>query len=92
VAAELELRSAKVGTELLTAGEPADALYITLAGPVEIRSPARAEPEALGAGVMFGHATLLEHVPSGIGVRVLNALLTMRFLAKRSRESRCRTP
>jgi hypothetical protein len=46
VAAELELRRAKIGTELLTAGEPADALYITLTGPVEIRSPARVEPES----------------------------------------------
>jgi CRP-like cAMP-binding protein len=79
VAAELELRRARGGTDLLKLGEGADALFITITGHVEVTERGSGPPRVEGAGVMFGHATLLDQQPSGIGVRARETLLALRL-------------
>lgn len=79
VAAELELRRAPGGTDLLMLGGSADALLITITGHVEVTDKDSTEPRIEGAGVMFGHATLLDRRPSGIGVRARETLLALRL-------------
>jgi CRP-like cAMP-binding protein len=78
VAAEFELRRARAGTELMVPGKQSDALFITLTGHVEIvaaAGPARVE----GAGMMFGHASMLEGSPCALGVRTVDTLLVLRL-------------
>jgi CRP-like cAMP-binding protein len=79
LAADLELRRARGGTDLLTPGASSDALFITLTGHVEIVEPATSTTRVEGAGVMFGHTTLLDGSPSGIGVRARETLLALRL-------------
>jgi len=78
VAAEFELRRARLGTELLVSGKQSDALYITLTGQVEIRGPG-VGPRVEGAGMMVGHASILEGSPCDLGVRTLDTLLVLRL-------------
>jgi CRP-like cAMP-binding protein len=73
-----ELRRARTGTDLLVRGELSDALFITLTGQVEIAGPTR-EPHIEGAGMMFGHASMLEGSPCDLGVRTLDTLLVLRL-------------
>lgn len=80
LAEAFELRRAQGGATLLARGTAADAILITLTGHVEIvGDPASEPPRIEGAGVMFGHATLLATSPSGIGVRARETLLALRL-------------
>jgi CRP-like cAMP-binding protein len=78
IAGEFELRRARAGTQLVVAGKQSDALYITLTGHVEV---ARAgEPAQIaGAGLMFGHGSMLEGSPCALGVCTLDTLLVLRL-------------
>jgi CRP-like cAMP-binding protein len=78
VAAEFELRRARGGTQLLVPGKRADALYITLTGQVEVQTPG-APARVEGAGMMFGHASMLEGGACEAGVRTLDTLLVLRL-------------
>jgi CRP-like cAMP-binding protein len=78
VAAEFELRRARTGTELIVRGKRSDALFITLTGQVEIRGPA-GDARREGAGMMFGHASMLEGSACELGVRTLDTLLVLRL-------------
>jgi CRP-like cAMP-binding protein len=78
VAAEFELRRARAGTQLLVPGKRADALYITLTGQVEVQTPG-APARVEGAGMMFGHASMLEGGACEAGVRTLDTLLVLRL-------------
>jgi len=78
VAAEFELRRARAGTELLVRGKLSDALFITLTGQVEIADQQH-DPRVEGAGMMFGHASMLEGSPCDLGVRTLDTLLVLRL-------------
>jgi CRP-like cAMP-binding protein len=80
LAEAFELRRAQGGAVMLARGEQADAILITLTGHVEIAGdPASEPPRIEGAGAMFGHATLLDASPSGIGVRARETLLALRL-------------
>ena len=80
LAEAFELRRAEGGATLLARGAAADAILITLTGHVEIvGDPASDPPRIEGAGAMFGHATLLDASPSGIGVRARETLLALRL-------------
>jgi CRP-like cAMP-binding protein len=80
MAEAFELRRAQGGATLLARGEAADAILIMLTGHVDIEGdPASEPPRVEGAGVMFGHATLLDGAPSGIGVRARETLLLLRL-------------
>jgi len=80
LAEAFELRRAQGGATMLARGEAADAILITLTGHVEITGdPASDPPRVEGAGAMFGHATLLDGSPSGIGVRARETLLALRL-------------
>jgi CRP-like cAMP-binding protein len=59
-------------------GKQSDALFITLTGQVEIAGPAGA-PRVEGAGMMFGHASMLEGSPCELGVRTVDTLLVLRL-------------
>jgi CRP/FNR family cyclic AMP-dependent transcriptional regulator len=78
LAGAFELRRAEGGATLLALGEAADAIFVTLTGHVEIVS-GDGEPLVEGAGAMFGHATLIDGGPSGIGVRARETLLALRL-------------
>lgn len=78
IAGEFELRRARAGTPLLVAGKQSDALYITLTGHVEV-AQAAGEPQIAGAGLMFGHASMLEGSPCSVGVCTLDTLLVLRL-------------
>jgi CRP-like cAMP-binding protein len=80
MAEAFELRRAQGGTTLLARGEAADAILIMLTGHVDIEGdPASEPPRVEGAGAMFGHATLLDGAPSGIGVCARETLLLLRL-------------
>lgn len=80
LAQAFELRRAQGGTTVLARGEAAEAILITLTGHVEIDDGSgSASPRIEGAGAMFGHATLLDRSPSGIGVRACETLLALRL-------------
>ena len=78
IAGEFELRRARAGTPLVVAGKQSDALYITLTGHVEVAQPT-GEPQVAGAGLMFGHASMLEGSPCSLGVCTLDTLLVLRL-------------
>jgi len=78
LAGAFELRRAQGGTTMLARGEAADAILVTLTGHVEIAT-GEGEPVVEGAGAMFGHATLIDGSPSGIGVRARETLLVLRL-------------
>jgi CRP-like cAMP-binding protein len=78
VAAEFELRRARAGTELMVRGKRADAVFITLTGQVEIAGPS-GESHVEGAGMMFGHASMLEGSPCDLEVRTVDTLLVLRL-------------
>lgn len=69
IAALFTVRRARSGAQLLQIGEPADALYITLTGHVEVEHAAGAPAEVFGAGSLFGQQSLVEGALSEIGVR-----------------------
>lgn len=78
IAGEFELRRARAGTRLVVAGKQSDALYITLTGHVEVTKDG--EPAQIaGAGLMFGHASMLEGSPCALGVCTLDTLLVLRL-------------
>ena len=78
IAGEFELRRARAGTPLVVAGKQSDALYITLTGHVEVARSG--EPaEIAGAGLMFGHASMLEGSPCALDVCTLDTLLVLRL-------------
>jgi CRP-like cAMP-binding protein len=80
LAGAFELRRAQGGATMLARGEAADAILITLTGHVEIDDgTATDSPRIEGAGAMFGHATLIDGSPSGIGVRARETLLALRL-------------
>jgi CRP-like cAMP-binding protein len=80
MAEAFELRRAQGGATMLARGEAADAILITLTGHVEVEGdPASEGARVEGAGAMFGHATLLDGTPSGIGVRARETLLLLRL-------------
>jgi len=78
VASEFELRRARVGTRLLERGKSSDGLYITLTGHLEI-DDGQTPPTAEGAGVMFGHASMLDHAAAQVNVRARETMLVLRL-------------
>jgi CRP-like cAMP-binding protein len=78
IAGEFELRRARAGTPLVVAGKQSDALYITLTGHVEV-SKSGEQPQIAGAGLLFGHASMLEGSPCTLGVCTLDTLLVLRL-------------
>jgi CRP-like cAMP-binding protein len=78
IAGEFELRRARAGTPLVVAGKQSDALYITLTGHVEVVK-AGEQAQIAGAGLMFGHASMLEGSPCTLGVCTLDTLLVLRL-------------
>jgi CRP-like cAMP-binding protein len=78
IAGEFELRRARAGTPLVVAGKQSDALYITLTGHVEVTKSGQ-QAQIAGAGLMFGHASMLEGSPCALGVCTLDTLLVLRL-------------
>lgn len=78
IAGEFELRRARAGTPLVVAGKQSDALYITLTGHVEVARTGE-QAQIAGAGLMFGHASMLEGSPSALDVCTLDTLLVLRL-------------
>ncbi len=79
VAAEFELRRARVDTDLLLPSKQSDGLYITLTGHVEITDATGGETTVEGAGIMFGHASMLDDGASPVQVRTRDTLLVLRL-------------
>ena len=71
-------RRARAGTRLVAAGKQSDALYITLTGHVEV-TQAQGGSQIAGAGLMFGHASMLEGSPCALDVCTLDTLLVLRL-------------
>jgi CRP-like cAMP-binding protein len=69
IAALFTVRRARSGAQLLQIGEPADALYITLTGHVEVERAGVEPTEVFGAGSLFGQQSLVGGALSEIGVR-----------------------
>ena len=75
---------------LLVPGKRADALYITLTGQVEVRVPGAAA-RVEDAGMMFGHASVLEGGACEAGVRTLIPFWCCGCRGRRSPGSQCST-
>ena len=71
-------RQRPAGCPLVVAGKQSDALYITLTGHVEVARTGE-QAQIAGAGLMFGHASMLEGSPSALDVCTLDTLLVLRL-------------
>ena len=79
IASEFEIRQAKVGTLLVERGKHADGVYITLTGHLEVDWGEGALPAVEGAGVMFGHVSTLDSVPSEFSATTRDTMLVLRL-------------
>ncbi len=74
-----EVRTAEAGSTLLARGKRADALYVVLAGSLEVERDG--ERVVAGGGTILGQTSLLERAPSPIEVRARGDALVLRLPA-----------
>ncbi|MCA9676206.1 MAG: cyclic nucleotide-binding domain-containing protein, partial [Myxococcales bacterium] len=83
LSARFELVEVEAGASMITQGEPADGLYVVLAGRVEVwRDGEAAALAALGPGEVFGEMSLLGGGGSIAHVRAATKVLALRMPAK----------
>lgn len=85
----------EAGADIVTIGDPGQALYIVMSGEVQVVYPARSaeyELARLGAGEFFGEMALLNEMPRSATVRAVEDVHTLTLDKEAFREQLLRTP